>query len=91
MTILFKLNSDSFTKEQSEYLYINMVEVKWHILMFPREGEIIDCESIFEGSVFESIIAKFKDINLDLSWFVDSVHYKKINGVLTPIIWLNGD
>lgn len=91
MKILFKLDSETYTKEQNIYLYDNMVEVNWNILMFPREGERIDCESVFDESIFESITREFKDINLNLIWFIDYIYYEKIDGILTPIIWLSGE
>ena len=82
MDILIRLYSKLFTGDQDMEMYDNKIRVKWDIPIIPRIGEGFCVESIIEN------IPSFAD---GLGWTVDWVDYEKVNGVIIPVIHLNGE
>lgn len=84
MKILLKLDTVFFTDEQNQEAYDSMIEIDWDLPFMPNKGDLFD---------FENIVEKIKwfDFHQELTWGVDYIEYTKINNILTPIVWLNGE
>ena len=83
MKILIKLDSSFYTDEQNQYCYDNMIQLEWELPFLPRPNDMFDCDSIIDD--------KMPEFDTGLSWNVDYIVYKKINGRITPILWLLGE
>ena len=81
MDILIQLSSVFFTDAQDYYMWENKIRVKWDIPFIPRIGE---------GFCVDSIIENKPSFAEGLGWTVDWVDYEKVNGVITPVIHLQG-
>lgn len=84
MKILLKLDSSFFTKEQNQELYTSMIEIDWDLPFIPRKGDFLDFDNIVDEK-------KWPTFYEGLSWSVYSIDYTKVNNILTPIIWINGE
>lgn len=83
MKVLIILVSSFYTDEQNQYCYDNMIELEWELPFLPRPNDMFDCDSIIDDNMPE--------IDTGLTWFVDYIVYKKVNGRITPILWLIGE
>jgi len=83
MKILIKLDSCFYNDKQNQYCYDNMIELEWDLPFLPRQNDLFDCDSIIDD--------KMPEFDIGLSWNVDCINYKKINGKITPILWLVGE
>ena len=83
MKILIKLDSCFYNDKQNQYCYDNMIELEWDLPFLQRQNDLFDCDSIIDD--------KMPEFDIGLSWHVDYINYKKINGKITPILWLVGE
>lgn len=85
MKILLKLDSVHFTDEQNQDLYNNMIESDWDFPILPRSDELFEFDDIVDEDKWPEFYNGFLD------WGVDVVKWTKINGTITPILWLRGE
>lgn len=83
MRILIILESTFYSNKQNQYCYDNMIELDWELPFLPNNKDFFDCDSILED--------KMPDFYEALSWSVESINYEKIDGKITPILWLIGE
>jgi hypothetical protein len=81
MKILLKLDSNFFMDEQNHHLYENMIMIDWPLPFLPNKDDLFDADSIIED------IPDFVPI---LSWNVSFISYTKKDGVIMPVLWIEG-
>jgi len=80
MVVNFILSSEFFNSEINYFNHHNPIAIDWY-LPLPRVDEWVELENIIDD----------KDNRLSgLSWIVSMVSYDKVNGVLTPILTMEG-
>ncbi len=80
--ILIKLDSCHFTDDQNQWCYDNMIALEWPLPFLPRREEHFYCETMIDN---------MPDFCPYLSWSVYFINYEKIDGVITPVLWLKGE
>lgn len=83
MKILIQLFSKHVTDEQNNDYETNTILIDWELPIIPRTYEAFDCDEI--------IADKLPEHYYGLQWEVDMVSYVKVNGVVCPKIYLDGN
>ena len=82
---LYLENWDRWNCEQNSMCADQPIEIEWNLPVLPQMGEMFDCDTICPDKM-----PPFH-VPYDPTWIVDLVNFRRINGVIVPIIWLSAE